>query len=101
MPDDVLAKKKAIVEEFGKMRAERKLQMEIIDAKIAQTDQTGWWKRTDWVTHLGGSNLRHLAHAARLPDKDEPWLKVVADSVDEMIEECVKGLASLPQEIRR
>jgi hypothetical protein len=101
MPDDMLAKKKAIVEEFGKMRAERKLQMEIMDAKIAQTDQTGWWKRTDWVTHLGGSNLRHLAHAARLPDKDEPWLKVVADSVDEMIEECVKGLASLPQEIRR
>jgi superfamily II DNA helicase RecQ len=101
IPDDVLAKKKAMLEGFGKRRAERKLQIEIIDAEIAQTDQTGWWKRTDWVTHLGESNLRHLAHAARLPDKDEPWLKVVADSVDEMIEECVKGLASLPQEIRR
>jgi len=101
IPDDVLAKKKAILEGSGKRRAERKLQIEVMDAKIAQTDQTGWWKRTDWVTHLGESNLKHLAHAARLPDKDEPWLKVVADSVDEMIEECVKGLASLPQEIRR
>lgn len=101
IPDDVLAKKKAILEGFSKRRAERKLQIEIMDAKIAQTDQTGWWKRTDWVTHLGESNLRHLAHAARLPGKDEAWLKVVADSVDEMIEECVRGLASLPQEIRR
>ena len=45
--------------------------------------------------------MRHLAHAARLPDKDEAWLKVVADSVNKMIEECVKGLASLPQEIWR
>jgi hypothetical protein len=101
LPEDVLAKKKAILEGFGKKRAERKLQIEVMDAKIAQTDQTGWWKRTDWVTHLGESNLRHLAHAARLPDKNEPWLKVVADSVDEMIEECVRALASLPQEIRR
>jgi hypothetical protein len=35
MLDNVLAKKKAILEEFGKMRAERKLQVEIMDAKIA------------------------------------------------------------------
>jgi hypothetical protein len=53
------------------------------------------------VTHLRKSNLKHLAYAARLPGKDEPELKVVADSVDEVIEDCVKGLASLPQEIRR
>lgn len=101
MPEDVLAKKKAILQDFGEMRAKRKLQLEVMDAEIAPTDQTGWWKRTDWVTHLGESNLRHLAHAARLPGKDEPGLKVVADSVDELIDECVKGLASLPQEIRR
>lgn len=47
IPDEVLAKKKAILEGFGKRRAERKLQIEVIDAKIARTDQTGWWKRTD------------------------------------------------------
>jgi hypothetical protein len=45
--------------------------------------------------------LKHLTHTARLPGKDELELKVVADSVDEVIEDCVKGLASLPQEIRR
>jgi hypothetical protein len=101
IPDDVLAQKEAILLDFGGMRAERRLQLDVLDAEIAQTDQTGWWKRTDWVTHLGKSNLKHLAHAARLPGKDEPELKVVADSVDEVIEDCVKGLASLPQEIRR
>jgi hypothetical protein len=52
------------------------------------------------VTHLRKSNLKHLAHTARLLGKDEPGLKVVADSVDEVIEDCVKGLASLLQEIR-
>jgi hypothetical protein len=39
--------------------------------------------------------LKHLTHAARLPGKDEPELKVVADLVDEVIEDCVKGLALL------
>jgi hypothetical protein len=37
----MLVKKKAILEEFGKMRIEQKLQIEIMDTKIAQTDQTG------------------------------------------------------------
>jgi hypothetical protein len=101
MPDDVLARKKEILRDFGAQRVERKAQVEVMDAVIAKTDQTGWWKRTDWVTHLGGSNLKHLAHAARLPGKDEPGLRKIGEAVDQMIEDCVKGLASLPQEIRR
>lgn len=101
LPEDVQAQKEAISRDAGELRAERKLQLEVLDAEIAKTDQTGWWKRTDWVTHLGESNLRHLAHAARLPGKDEPALQKVADAVDQMVEDCVKGLASLPQEIRR
>ena len=101
MPEDVLAQKKEILRDFGAQRAERKAHLEVMDAEIAKTDQTGWWKRTDWVTHLGNSNLKHLAHAARLPGRDEPGLKKIGDAVDQMIEDCVKGLASLPQEIRR
>jgi hypothetical protein len=101
IPNDVLAQKEAILLDFGEVRAERKLQLDVRDAEIAHTDQTGWWKRTDRVKHLGKSNLKHLTHVARLPGKDEPELKVVADSVDDLIEDCVKGLASLPREIRR
>jgi hypothetical protein len=97
----VQSQKEEILQDFVELRAKRKLQLDVLDAELAKTDQTGWWKRTGWVAHLGKSNLRHLAHAARLPGKDEPQLKVVADAVDELIEDCVKGLASLPQEIRR
>ncbi|KAG6253987.1 hypothetical protein E4U23_006951 [Claviceps purpurea] len=47
------------------------------------------------------SNLEHLAHAARLPGKDEPELEVIADAIEDLIEDCVKGLASLPLDVRR
>ncbi|KAG5912626.1 hypothetical protein E4U61_000303, partial [Claviceps capensis] len=70
-------------------------------AGLHPTDKTGWWKRTQWVAHLENSNLQHLAHAARLPGADEPALKVVADAVDELIEDCVKGLESAPFDVRR
>jgi hypothetical protein len=101
MPADLQAQKKEISLDLRRQRAERKLHLEVLDAEIAKTDQTGWWKRTDWVVHLGNSNLKHLAHAARLPGKDEPGLRKIGDAVDQMVEDCVKGLSSLPQEIRR
>jgi hypothetical protein len=50
---------------------------------------------------LQGSNKRHLAHAARLPSKDEPVLKQVCDLVEALVEDCVAGLSTLPQELRR
>lgn len=85
---------------FGELRVKRKLQLDVLNAEMARQTRTGWWKRTDWPAHLHKSNLKHLAHAARLPG-NEPALKKIADSVNQMIEDCVKGLASLPQEIRR
>ena len=42
IPEDVQEKKKGILEGFSKRRIEQKLQIKVIDAKIAQTDQTGW-----------------------------------------------------------
>jgi hypothetical protein len=50
---------------------------------------------------LQGSNKRHLAHAARLPSEDEPVLKQIGNLVDLLIEQCVEGLSTLPQELRR
>ena len=62
MPEDVLAQRKEILRDFGAQRVGRKAQVEVMDTEIAKTDQTGWWKRTDWVTHLGGSNLLNHCH---------------------------------------
>ncbi|KAG6199899.1 hypothetical protein E4U35_006451 [Claviceps purpurea] len=68
---------------------------------VYQAKQSCWLKRTGWILHLWESNLEHLAHAARLPGKDDPELEVIADAVEDLIEDCVKGLASLPLDIRR
>jgi hypothetical protein len=50
---------------------------------------------------LQGSNKRYLAHAPRLLSKDEPVLKQVGDLVEAFVEDCVAGLSTLPQELRR
>jgi hypothetical protein len=63
--------------------------------------ETGWWKETGWIEYFRGSNKRHLTHAARLPSKDEPDLKQVGDLVEALVEHCVAGLSTLPQELRR
>ncbi|KAG6321566.1 hypothetical protein E4U22_001719 [Claviceps purpurea] len=73
----------------------------LTDLEIAPMYQSCWLKRTGWVLHLWESNLEHLAHAAGLPGKDEPELEVIADAIKDLIEDCVKGLASLPLDIRR
>jgi hypothetical protein len=94
------AQQQAILQGFRTMDDEHRQQLEIVDAP-AETDQTGWWKKTGWIEHLQGSNKRHLAHAARLPSKDEPIMKEIGNLVDLLVEQCVEGLSTLPQELRR
>jgi hypothetical protein len=94
------AQQHTILQWFRTMDDRYRQQLEIIDAP-AETDQTGWWKQTGWIEHLQGSNKRHLAHAARLPSRDEPVLKQVGDLVEALVEDCVAGLSTLPQELRR
>ncbi|KAG6095397.1 hypothetical protein E4U30_002484 [Claviceps sp. LM220 group G6] len=73
----------------------------LTDLEITFMYQSCWLERTGWDLHLWESNLAHLAHAARLPGKDEPELEVIAAAIEDLIEDCVKGLASLPLDIRR
>jgi hypothetical protein len=94
------ADQQTVVEAFRAMDDRHRRELEIIDAPV-ETDQTGWWKKTGWIEHLQGSNKRHLAHAARLPTKDEPVLKQIGSLVDLLVEKCVAGLSTLPQEVRR
>lgn len=73
----------------------------MIDAEVAKQDTTGWFKRTGWVEHLADSNFKHLAHASRLPDRDETELLQAARLVDTLIERGVDGLRTLHRETRR
>lgn len=101
IPEDVRAQKEMILKDLDELSAQQKQQLEVLEREMDKTDRTGWWKRTDWPTHLHKANLKHLADAARLPDKEDIALKRVGDAVDTLIEDCVKGLRSLPLELRR
>jgi hypothetical protein len=68
---------------------------------VAKTDKTSWFKRTGWLEFLKGWNLAYLAHQAWLPDCNEVKLQAAAQLTEQLIEKCVKGLATLLQETRR
>jgi len=74
---------------------------EVADARTAKTDRTGWFNRTAWPEHIAKRNLTLLAHARRLPDRDEKELQRVAHAVDLLTERCVAGLSTLALETRR
>lgn len=77
-------------------------ELHTLAAELEKADQTGWWKVTNWLRHLAKSNLKHLAYCNRLPDKrEEPVLVQVAEVVDLFLEQCVKGLDSLPKQTKR
>jgi hypothetical protein len=69
--------------------------------EAAKTDKTGWYKRTEWLPFLKGRNLAHMGYIARLPDRSEVKLQTVAELTEKLIEQSVKGLATLPRETRR
>ncbi|KAJ9634894.1 hypothetical protein H2199_008758 [Coniosporium tulheliwenetii] len=75
--------------------------MEKMDAEVAKTDRTGWFNRTGWPEHLAGSNRKHLAHACRLPGRDERKLQQAVRVVDVLVERSVAGLSTLAHETRR
>lgn len=79
----------------------QELEAQVMDAKAAKTDRTGWFNRTRWLEHLAERNRVHLAHAIRLPGRDEPKLKQAANAVEKLVEQSVAGLSSLPRETRR
>ena len=98
-----LAQNKVVKEQLDAWREVRKQledDMQVM-GDAAKTDKTGWFKRTGWLEFFKDRNLVHLAHQARLPDRNEVKLQAAAQLTEQLIEKCVKGLATLPQETRR
>jgi superfamily II DNA helicase RecQ len=69
--------------------------------EVAKTDKTGWFKRTGWLEFFKDRNLVHLAHQVRAPDQSERKVRLAAELTEQLVERSVKGLATLPQELRR
>jgi superfamily II DNA helicase RecQ len=74
---------------------------QVMEAEAAKTDRTGWFKRTGWLEHLAERNRVHLAHAIKLPRRDEPKLNRARLVVERLVERSVCGLSSLSRETRR
>jgi superfamily II DNA helicase RecQ len=86
--------------DYKKVREQLEEEMHVME-EAAKTDKTGWFKRAGWLEFFKDRNLVHLGHQARLPDRNEAKLKTAAQLTERLIEKCVKGLATLPQETRR
>lgn len=75
-------------------------ELQILEA-AAKTDKTGWIKRTGWLEFFKGRNLKHLVHQARAPDRGKDKMKFAAELTERLVERSVRGLATLPHELRR
>jgi superfamily II DNA helicase RecQ len=100
-PGDVKVEVDALLGEWKKTEVKHEKKMQVMDADVAKTDRTGWFSRTGWLQHLAKCNRMHLAHAIKLPNRNEPKLKRAARIVELLIERSVAGLSTLARETRR
>ena len=98
---DMKVEMDTLLRDWKSTQERHEAEMQVMDAEVAKTDKTGWFIRTGWLQHLKKKNLEHLAHAVRLPGRDEQKLKVAAHLVGVLIERSVAGLATLGRETRR
>jgi hypothetical protein len=75
--------------------------LQVMEASVAKTDKTGWFKRTGWLEHFANRNLTHLAHQIRLPNQGEVKLRRAAKLTELLVERSVMGLSTLARETRR
>jgi len=75
-------------------------EMHVMEAEVAKTDKTGWFTRTGWLQHFKKRDLKLLAHAVRLPGRDERKLKLAAHLVEVLIERSVARLSRLGRKTR-
>lgn len=83
-----------LMEEWEGTQKGQEERAQVMDAEAAKTDRTGWFRQTGWPEHLATRNRRHLAHAIRLPNRDEPKLQQVAKVVEVLVERRMGGMGS-------
>jgi len=76
-------------------------EMRVQDQEVLKQDKTGWWTLTGWPEHFRGRHLDYLAHASRVPDKDDTMLQEVVRICNVTLHHATAGLSSLHRELRR
>jgi hypothetical protein len=72
-----------------------------LDKDVLKQDRTGWYNRTGWPEHLGESNMRFLAAASRVPDKNEALLKEAVRIMNLVFKQALVSLGTLDLETQR
>ena len=62
---------------------------------MEKMDNTGWWNHTRWLEHFGDRHLGNIAHASRLPDRQERELLDAKRIIISMLKSAVDGLSLL------
>jgi hypothetical protein len=95
LEDDEAAAEKQLVQEWAQKDKEREAKLAIAELETEKSDNTGWWNFVQWRPHIGGRNMRRIAHASRLPDRTDTHLRRAAEIVEKLIKGAVDGLSSL------
>jgi superfamily II DNA helicase RecQ len=101
LSDDAQEDLQRIKTEWSAARASHEKTLEMLEKDVLQQDRTAWFKRTCWPEHLAKRHLRYLAHATRLPDRDEAVLQEAVRVVDLLMKQAVTGLSTFDIELRR
>lgn len=87
--------KAQLLREFKEAREKHAEAQAVVEKEMEKSDHTGWWNLVRWRDHFAECNIKRIAHASRIPDRQDELLKHAASIVDLMIKGAVKGLASL------
>jgi hypothetical protein len=87
--------------EWSATREQYRQTLARLDEEMVKQDRTSWFNRTEWPQHLAKRNMKFLAHASRLPDRDELVLQEVVRVLDLLMHQAVTGLSTLDIETRR
>ena len=82
------------------LRQRHEEEMQVQEKEVLMQDRTGWWALTKWPEHFGEAHKQHLAHASRVPDRDEHRLQRAVKICNVMLVRAVRGLGTLHRETR-
>ncbi|OLL24154.1 ATP-dependent DNA helicase tlh1, partial [Neolecta irregularis DAH-3] len=64
-------------------------------------DTNAWFQYTGWAEYFKNKNIIHISHMSRIPDREEVKLKLASKLMDDMFDQCIDILKTLPKELCR
>ncbi|KAH6975854.1 hypothetical protein EDB80DRAFT_658517 [Ilyonectria destructans] len=83
--------------EYEQSEQQEKL-LQIAEGSIRKHEITNWLRRTGWIDHFSGRDLRPVYLASRMPQpEDDPGLELLVKALDSIFfRGCIAGLQEMP-----